>query len=536
MIESSEQREATTECGMGSKKRPSSCTLEHPRRSKKARSKAKKSSCSSATQTASSSLILDLGSIKKDEATSPFWNELCKANQSSWWLPQVIESQGPASRSSSQSSNYTEERSSFWKRTFRSNSTSPCSLLSLPLSATPSTGVDLAGAIVKTTRKVRVYPKKAELRLGLEELLRQSRRAYNLAIEKFKLMSQDPSLRDSEEFKLVPLRRAIKELVDKERKERGAEAFYAEIVRETVRKAFAVKSAVLKKRKQGLSADYSFRSRKSPVQTFVFPRLNKSFVSRYFTLSEKLPEESFGRTTNISFERGRWFINAQFHQVVKPRTDIQGLKVVAIDPGVRTFATTYSSQEVIKYGDGFYARRIWHLLLKLDKLVSLRARTANEQWHRHYTKRMDRLKNRIRDLVDDLHRRVAYDLVTNYDAILLPKFETQPMSSKTERKIRTKTVRSMLGLGHYRFQRMMEWMCRKYGKTLVICNEAYTSKTKSWSGEVVSNLGGAKSLRGEGFKVDRDVNGARNILLRALYRICTASREHPQPSCCGYCA
>ena len=46
-------------------------------------------------------------------------------------------------------------------------------------------------------------------------------------------------------------------------------------------------------------------------------------------------------------------------------------------------------------------------------------------------------------MTDDLHRRVAYDLVMNNDVILLPTFETKNMVVKDNRKINTKTVRSI---------------------------------------------------------------------------------------------
>ena len=48
-------------------------------------------------------------------------------------------------------------------------------------------------------------------------------------------------------------------------------------------------------------------------------------------------------------------------------------------------------------------------------------------------------------------------------------------------------------------------------------NEAYTSKTCSWDGSVEQNLGGRAVIRYEsGFGMDRDVNDARGIFLRAL--------------------
>jgi len=74
----------------------------------------------------------------------------------------------------------------------------------------------------------------------------------------------------------------------------------------------------------------------------------------------------------------------------------------------------------------------------------------------------------------------------------------------------------MLGLKHYQFKVLLKWMCKKYGKTLIDVNEAWTSKTASWRGEVVADLGGRNRMRSQNKVVDRDINGARGILIRAL--------------------
>jgi len=45
-------------------------------------------------------------------------------------------------------------------------------------------------------------------------------------------------------------------------------------------------------------------------------------------------------------------------------------------------------------------------------------------------------------------------------------------------------------------------------------NETYTSKTANWTGEM-KKIGGAKTITSNGVTVDRDLNGARGIFLRA---------------------
>ncbi len=189
---------------------------------------------------------------------------------------------------------------------------------------------------------------------------------------------------------------------------------------------------------------------------------------------------------------------------------------MTLGPGARTFVTAYAMNEAVSYGDGFYAERVFPLLLMLDNLVGQRAEARHGDWKRDYRKRTDRLAFRILNLVDDRHRRVAYDPVQAFDVILLPSFGKRDMSTKSDRKIRTRTVRSMLGLAHDRVRQKLAWMCRKCGKRLVIAMEAYASRSRSWDGIVEQEPGDSKTVSDGTIIVDRDMNGARGILLRAL--------------------
>jgi len=371
------------------------------------------------------------------------------------------------------------------------------------------------------THKIRLFPNNESEMFALLSL---HRRAYNLAIEHFKTTSY------KDQKKVIELRRDIKAQCKTEWEGR---LYYAEVAGEAVRVAFTTKQSIIRKRKQGKKCDYSFKSIKESKQYFVAQRLNRKLMSM-FHVTEDLPKDALGRTTNICFEFGRWFVCALGGIEVKKGAENQGLSIASIDPGVRTFATIYSNKEAYKLGDNFYRDKIFPLLVQVDKLLSNRALYLNKSPNRstqsfrdsmrYFSKKINNLRNRVDDLISDLHRRSAHFLVTNFDVILLPAFKTQEMSKKVGRKIRTKTVRSMLGLKHYQFQQTMKWMCKKYGKTLQIVNEAYTSKTMSWSGEIKNNLGGAKTISDGTVKVDRDINGARGIMLRALSVASTDNR------------
>ena len=104
-----------------------------------------------------------------------------------------------------------------------------------------------------------------------------------------------------------------------------------------------------------------------------------------------------------------------------------------------------------------------------------------------------------------------------FDVILLSMFETSEMVERGRRRIRSKTVRNLLGLAHYRFGMFLRQKAAELGATVLSVNEAYTTKTVSWTGEVLETVGGVSVIVGrDGERIDRDYNGARGIYLRAL--------------------
>jgi putative transposase len=202
-------------------------------------------------------------------------------------------------------------------------------------------------------------------------------------------------------------------------------------------------------------------------------------------------------------------------EVQQVKTENQG-RLVALDPGVRTFITFFSEDSYGWLGKDSNLH-IQKLCFRLDKLVSKIAHTLSRQ-KRRLKKAAGRLRCKIKNLVAELHHKTAKFLVDNFDVILLPTFETARMVSKSRRKLRNKTVRQMLTLSHYEFKTFLKWKAWEQSKLVIDCSEAYTSKTVSWTGEIIPNLGGARTIKSQatGLRMDRDLNGARGIFLRAL--------------------
>ena len=389
---------------------------------------------------------------------------------------------------------------------------------------------------VIAVKKIRFYP---ENEGAYFDLLSLFRRAYNLAVEQY---INGTHVENPTDKKWRNLRPEIKSIAkpEFETSERAYNAIVADNGVLAAANTFSKVCAKNKKLKGATSgfSKISFKSRKDTEQTFTIDRFPKGKnpcerALGKIHLTEKIPGECFDRSCSVTFKNGRWFIQVQ--QIIPLQPDIQGdVKCVAVDPGVRTFATCYSDQETLIIGDNLAKEKLFPLMQQVDKLISRKQKVLNTQkvglfkdmpqWARdeirHCNRLIDVLKCKKDDIVLDLHNRTAHHLVTNYDVIFLPTFETQNMVMRRGkvRTIRRNTCRQMLNLGHYKFKMRLKWYARKYGKHVVDVNESYTSKTRSWDGTIDDKLGGKKLIRGLGFSVDRDINAARNIYIKYLTR------------------
>lgn len=270
-----------------------------------------------------------------------------------------------------------------------------------------------------------------------------------------------------------------------------------------------------KAKRSGEPFTLRFRSRKNPKQSCFIPSsaLRESGIypriSGALKMSEKFPDDA--RDSRLVYEHGRWFVIVPY-RVTATKAENQG-RVVALDPGVRTFITGYAQDRVFKIGQHAFGR-IQRLAHYMDDMIS-RMTKVNAKKRRKMKKALSRMRWKIWDLIDDLHFKTIRYLLDQYDVVLLPTFETSQMVSKSTRKIGAKSVRSMLTLSHFKFKQRIKSAATQVGKCVLDVCEAYTSKTHSVTGEM-RNVGGAKHIASQGIRLDRDINGARGIFLRAL--------------------
>ena len=281
----------------------------------------------------------------------------------------------------------------------------------------------------------------------------------------------------------------------------------------------AVSKAKRDFKQKGKFQDCKFRSVKNPQQTIYIPKTAITPDGVYYKLLNRLLASEDIRTDSdgsLTYENGRYFLIVGIKTKQATPSDNQA-RVVSVDPGIRSFVSFYSTDCCGKIGLQNFGR-ILSLGRHLDNLISRRTVCKNKRSRHNMRKAERRLRCKIRDLVDELHHKTAKFLLDNFEVIIIPPFETSQMVPKYKRKIGKKSVRAMMSFAHYRFQEYLKFKAKSLGKVVLNQNEAYTSKTASWTGEV-KNIGGAKYIKSDGLVVDRDYNGARGIMLRALCEI-----------------
>lgn len=264
-----------------------------------------------------------------------------------------------------------------------------------------------------------------------------------------------------------------------------------------------------------------FKSCRAYSQVIKFKAGNFKQQTWYSRLTKKLPffssqsvPENCIYGTQLVYQKGKWY--GCFPEYI-PTEPTSESKVIALDPGSRVFVTGYDGETILEVGKKDIGR-INRLCTHLDQLMSKIAKSQVKRQRYKQRQAANRIREKIKNLVKDLHNKVSSFLVNNYKVIFLPTFETGQMVIKQQRKIRSKTARNMLTWSHFRFAQHLTQMAARNNCLVVRCNESYTSKTCPQCGTIHENLGGSKTFKCPAcsYKASRDANGARNIMIRAL--------------------
>jgi putative transposase len=233
---------------------------------------------------------------------------------------------------------------------------------------------------------------------------------------------------------------------------------------------------------------------------------------------------------------GKWILNipcaAKFVQ--RPITD-QPTAICEVDQGARTFLTVFveTNKEAYKLGDESERRILKPLMNRAKRLGDESSRAATqasraelgERRRRNYKLERDhkslaaqRIWRWVCDKLAGIHNAIVRHFAETYAFVAIGNLSY----GVVERRDKGMPKKSKDDLHMWQLYDFKTKLLHRFSgldqREVVIQDERYTSKTCGLCDNVKHDLGAAKRYICDkcGYDVDRDVNGARNILGRSL--------------------
>jgi transposase len=220
--------------------------------------------------------------------------------------------------------------------------------------------------------------------------------------------------------------------------------------------------------------------------------------------------------------------------------EIDETKIVALDPGVRTFLTGFcpGTGETLEFGPRS------DLKDRLDRANRKRAgieeriaerkkegvRRDGSEAYRAFHRKMRGLRNGIRkyagraeNLMQQFHAKTACDLLERFEHVILPRFSTRNIHKLKLPKAEERFAKQ---LNHFKFRGVLQDKTWKYsGRVVWLCSEFQTTMCCGRCGVLNRDVGSSETFRcaeTRGGKcpleeAPRDAHAARNIYLKTCF-------------------
>lgn len=446
-------------------------------------------------------LIVVQGLTLKEKDYKPFWNEQFRELSEKLWLPTEIGYQDSHSISSNGSLNNGMVKLSYWmkKLTNLPNKNLPRTYSRLSIS-TPVGKWEGEDIKLKTLKiQLRTSSKQKQI---LQDWMNTTRYVYNKTIDAIQKEKHVINFYDLRNKLVIAKNNNLTDWELKTPKDVRAGSVFDVVT--------AYKSALTNLKRNNISKfNIGYKTKKSNSDVLTIPSSAIKAYGDEFVIYSSFIKESFKcNLRSFYFEDIKHDCkivkqNGQFQLLIPvpcnkriKKTD----KVIAGDLGSRTFLTTYDSVNVFEFN------RDKKILKKLtDKIDSMKA-------NRKRNSKISKIETRIKNILSDLHWKTATYLTDNYDTIFMGKLESQKCVQKSKNR---KLNRDMNILRHYQFVEKLGYLCNAKHRNLVMVNEAYTSQTC-----ICGNLTKTKEkiwhCHNCHISVDRDILGARNILMKGM--------------------
>ena len=240
-------------------------------------------------------------------------------------------------------------------------------------------------------------------------------------------------------------------------------------------------------------------------------KINGFFVSVLgYMKTEKSIINKFNKNCILQYQKNnnRYYILAPIDTI--HFVNDKRYKKCGIDLGVRTFGTLYSPERILEIGNNMKPS-LHNYYKKIDSINSSNDKKLLKE--KLYKKLIEKYGNKIRNKIEDLHKKLSVFLVRNYNEIIIGKMSTKNMVSNERSNIREITKRMLMTLQFYKFNETLKNMANKYKSNVIFINEYKTSMTCHHCKKENKELGGSHIFKCSGCNIElgRDINASINI-------------------------
>jgi IS605 OrfB family transposase len=271
-----------------------------------------------------------------------------------------------------------------------------------------------------------------------------------------------------------------------------------------------------------------FRQSRIAMMPDNFSKSRKDCKERFLRISKdvsKLPPLSYDMKISKR-ANGKFVLHIPCDPICTRQIHVNSTdSICSIDPGGRTFATCYDPSNLKCFQVGRKEdkeRIIYRLHDKIDRVheqLSLAIQRNQTQAKNDRIGQLKKLHLKLKTYVNDIHLKLCSYLVKHYKLTVLGKISVSSIVRKDRPKhLSKRSNRDLLCWQHYKFRERLLHRARDTNCEVIVQDESYTSMTCGNCGVKNKQLGGNETFYCDKCKYEthRDVNGARNIMLKYL--------------------
>jgi IS605 OrfB family transposase len=257
------------------------------------------------------------------------------------------------------------------------------------------------------------------------------------------------------------------------------------------------------------------RKQNKPTQTIIidqqdFSKVKNSFYTKALgEIHSSLPisRSNITHDCKLTYNRNQNIFILHSPRDIVITDSTERFNSCGIDPGLKTFLTVYNPEkECIKIMNRDTTKKLSRLVNKKINLLKLKRTRVIKNAILHNNRK-------IYNNVKELHYKTARLLCKSYNNIYLGKLSTK---SIVKGSLTSFDKHFAHALSHFTFSQILENKCNEFGKKLYYVDESYTSKTCGSCGSMYDvKLSRVYSCKSCLQKYDRDMNAARNILIKS---------------------